>query len=476
MISRVTPRGTFGLLASFSAVQQLESLQTTQAAQIDLLGKPSVVLPDGSRHMLTGKTAALIALTVIEGFPSCRRVAGMLWPESSESLARNNLRTLRHRLTRRLGVDLLDNGEQLGISPRTAVVKSWNAEELAEALVSSGTARCTLLADIDLIQLEDFQAWLGSARQRFSQQQLSTLDTALAAAVSNGQGTFALNFARACVALEPLSERWHRQLMQTHMIYGDRAAALATYCACKKITFDNFGVAPDDCTVKLLKSITEDDTSEHPVVLPQPTATKLAPLNGHDQQLKRLESALARGASMALHGNAGVGKTRLLNYFSHGKTVMTVGVNAGIGKSPYAALAQVLLAAQQEHMLRLDQIHRRELVRVAPKAFPQDKPSVDSGCSSSASLHAALRHWTKMLRAKGVTLLAIDNLQYADVSSQCAFAALIQPMPDEAQTLPVIFSYRSGDIVNDLAAVISVERHHNRLEEVPLEPVVTRWY
>lgn len=449
-------------------------MPAAQAVQIDLLGKASVVLPDGGRHVLAGKTAALIALTVIEGFPSCRRVAGMLWPESSESLARNNLRTLRHRLTRRLGVELLDSGEHLGISPRTAIVKSWTAEELAEALISGGTARCTLLADIDLLQLEDFQDWLGRARQRFSQQQLSTLDTELSVAASNGHGPLAINFARACVALEPLSERWHRQLMQTHMIYGDRAAALAAYCACKKITFDNFGVAPDDCTVKLLKSITENDTPDHPVALPQPFATKLAPLNGHDQQLERLESALARGASMALHGDAGVGKTRLLNYFSHGKTVMTVGVNAGIGKSPYAALAQVLLAAQQEHMLRLDQIHRRELVRVAPKAFPQDKPSVASG--SQESLHAALRHWTKMLLAKGVTLLAIDNLQYADVSSQCAFAALIQPMPDEVQALPVIFSYRSGDIVNDLAAVICAERQHNRLEEVPLEPVVTRWY
>lgn len=452
----------------------LKSCTATQLAQIDLLGKPVVVLPDGSRHLLTGKTAALVALTAIEGFPSCRRVAGMLWPDSSESLARNNLRTLRHRLTRRLGIELLDNGEQLGISLQAATLRSWNAEELVEALISGGAARCKLLADIDLLQLEDFQDWLAIARQRVSQQQLSTLEAAIVVAVSSGQSAQALDFARACVAVEPLSERLHRQLMQAHMVCGDRAAALAAYFACKKITFDNFGVAPDNSTVKLLQCIMEIDPCNHPVVPPQPSVVKSAPLNGHDQQLERLESALARGASMALHGDAGVGKTRLLNYFLHGKTVMNVGVNRAVGQGPYAALAQVLLVAQQTHILRLDQVHRRELVRVAPKAFPHDDASAASG--SSASLHAALRHWTEMLRAKGVTLLAIDNLQCADVSSQCAFAALIQPMPGEVQTLPVLFSYRRGDIVSNLAAVINVERHHNRLEEVPLEPVITRWY
>ena len=440
-----------------------------QVARINLLGQTGVTLADGVRHPLLGKSAALVALAAIERAPSCRRVAGMLWPESPEGLARNNLRTLRHRLTRQLGVELLSSGELLSIASQAVTVRTPDADELVAELAAGGASRCMLLPDVGLFELEQFQEWLVTVRQRINRQQLEALNTALDAAVNSGQSERAIGFARACVVLEPLSERWHRQLMHTHTACGDRAAALAAYEACKETLLDNLGATPDDRTRSLHLRILRSQHRDHPTseVAPAPAAVDSAALIERDAQLEQLEAAFSRMLSMVLHGEAGVGKTRLLKHFSQGKPVLAVKLRAGAGQDPFSALAQVLLAAQQTHMLALERIHRMELARVAPQAFPDDQPS--AATISMARLREAVVHWSEMLRAKGVTLLCIDDLHCADARSQSAFAALIEPTPDPSRALPVLLSYRSGEIAADLAEAIGLQRQHHRLEEIRLE-------
>jgi DNA-binding SARP family transcriptional activator len=446
-----------------------DASRPVELARLDLLGQASVTLDGGVRCALLGKSAALVAFAAIERSPSSRSVAGMLWPESPERLARNNLRTLRHRLTRQLGVEVLGSGELISISSQVATLQALNADELVAALAAGGASRCKLLADVGLLELEQFQEWLATARQRINWQQLETLEAALGAAIDSGQSARTIGFARACVVLEPLSELWHRQLMHTYTACGDRAAALAAYEACKETLLDNLGATPDDRTRSLHLGILKSQHRDHPIgeVAPAPALVDSTALIERDAQLERLESALARGRSMVLHGEAGVGKSRLLKHFSQGKAVLAVRVRAGAGQDPYSALTQMLLVAQQTHMLQLDRVHRIELARVAPQAFPDDEPS--AATVSVARLREALRHWSDMLRAKGVTLLSIDDLQYADPRSQSALATLIEPMPDGLPALPLILSYRRGEIASDLGEAIGLQRQHNRLEEVLIE-------
>jgi DNA-binding SARP family transcriptional activator len=452
---------------TYVAAASLEAAPAVEPARINLLGQPGVTLSGGIRYALTGKSAALVALAAIERSPSCRRVAGMLWPDSPESLARNNLRTLRYRLTRQLGFELLSSGEVLSISSQVAILSASTADEIVAELAVGGASRCRLLADVGLLELEQFQEWLDTARRRVNQQQLAALETALNAATDSGERARAVGFARACVALEPLSERWHQQLMHTHTACGDRAAALAAYEDCKATLLDNLGAVPDDRTrglhLRILKSQHYHDSAE-PVA---PTPIEAAKLIERDSQLERLELAFARGLPMVLHGEAGVGKTRLLYHFSNNRAVLAVCVRAGASHDPYSALAQLLLAAQQMYMLRLDRVHRIELSRVAPQAFPNDEPSIAP--VSAVRLREALLHWRDLLRIKGVVLLALDDLHYADARSQSAFAALIEPAPQGSPALPMILSYRRGEIAGELGDAIVLQRQHNRLEEVGLE-------
>jgi DNA-binding SARP family transcriptional activator len=443
-----------------------EPAAVSELALIRLLGQPGVTLSGGIVHALSGKSAALVALAAIEHSPSCRRVAGMLWPDSPARLARNNLRTLRHRLSRQLGVEVLDSGEQLSISSQAAI-QAFSADELVAELDAGGASSCRLLADVGLLELEQFQEWLSTAQQRVNQQQLAALEIALATAMGSGQRSRAIGFARACVVLEPLSERWHRRLMHTHTACGDRAAALAAYEACKETLLDNLGATPDDRTRGLHLNILKSQHSDGPTQEAAPAPVEAVQLIERDRQLERLELAFARGLPMVLHGEAGVGKTRLLKHFSHDKAVLAVTVRAGASQDPYSALAQVLLVAQQTHMLQLDRAYRIELARVAPQAFPDDEPSVAS--VSVTRLRDALRHWGEALRAKGVTLLSIDDLHYADARSQSAFAALIDLLPNASPPLPLILSYRRGEIAGDLNDAIGLQRQRHRLEEVQLD-------
>ena len=439
------------------------------AAAAIVVGPRVQVQPrDAASFDATGKAALLLALAALEGQAERRRAALLLWPDSPERQARNNLRTLVHRLNQRCGVELLLGAERLSFDPTRARVVTQDTEALLAALQTGGPQACELLAqaDVDRDGSEALGAWLDAARQRWRRQQLAALSDALRAALAAGDADRAMALARACVQLEPLSEHWHRQLMDTLARCGDRAAALAAYEDCKQRLRQHLGVLPDLQTrtvhLRLLQVQSQAPAQAQPLVQPLAAVNAgLTPLGGaarfalveREAVLAEAQAAMALGQHVVLQGEAGVGKTRLMRHLADEGVVEPVAIRPGARDEPYAALAQLLQEVQPRRAPIIGMPEQVELARLAPLAFPEVQPS-QSGLSAPR-LHAALRHWAARLADAGVQRLVLDDLHHADAASQAAFAALLAPHDDgAAPPLPLLLAHRAGEIDAPLAEAL----------------------
>ena len=446
-------------------------------AQIVLGARVQAARPDGSGFEPTGKAALLLAMAALEGPVERRRLALLLWPHSPEPQARTNLRTLVHRLNQRFGAELLVGAEHLGIDPAQAQVLQPDAQALLAALDAGGPQACELLAQagVEGDLSEGLREWLDAARQRQRRQQLAGLSDALGVAMGSAMDRArAIALARACVQLEPLSEHWHRQLMDTLARCGDRAAALAAYEDCKAVLRQQLGVLPDLLTRTVQLRLLQDQARNEPAAAGAATTaapvaaatTGLTPLGGaaryplveREAVLAEVQSALAQGLHVALSGEAGVGKTRLLRQLAeHGNIahsqVEQVSIRSGARDEPYAALAQLLQELQPRRAPRIGMAEQVELARLAPLAFPEVQPSQAS--VSAPRLHAALRHWAGRLRDTGVPRLVLVDLHYADPASQAAFAALlVKPDGQEQAPLTLLLAHRTDEIDAVLAEAL----------------------
>ncbi len=425
----------------------------TAPARISVGARVQVLPEGGAGYELTGKGAVLAALVALDGPAERRRAALMLWPDSPEGQARNNLRTLVHRLNQRFGGELLEGAERLAIDPLRATVVLQGGEALVAALQSGGPQACELLAAAG-IQAETsalLADWLDAARQRLRRLQLAELSVALAQARTRQDAGQAIALARACVQLEPLSEHWHRQLMDTLAGCGDRAAALAAYEDCKALLRQQLGVLPDLQTRTVQLRILQGQAQM--AEAPQAVAAGLTPLGGaarfplveRETVLAEAQQALAQGQHVAVQGEAGVGKTRLLRELAEQGQVEQLAIPPEAKEESYSAVAQLLQELQPRHGLRVGVPEQVELARLAPLAFPEVQPS-QAGLSRPR-LHAALRHWLDQLAQAGVQTLVVDDLHHADAASQAAFAALLEAGEDGAATRPtLLLAHRSAEI------------------------------
>ncbi len=447
------------------------------AAAVFVGARVQVLPHEAAGFDATGKAALLLALAALEGPAERRRAALLLWPDSPQRQARNNLRTLVHRLNQRCGVELLLGTEQLSFDPRRTQVVTQDTDTLLATLSAGGAAACELLAqaDVDGAGSEALGAWLDAARQRWRRQQLAALSEALRAALAADEGSRAIALARACVQLEPLSEHGHRQLMDTLARCGDRAAALAAYEDCRQLLRQHLGVLPDEQTRTVHLRILQGQAQ--PAAAPrQSMAAGLSPLGGaarfplveREAVLAEARSALAKGQHVALQGEAGVGKTRLLRHLVEQGEAEQVAIRPGARDEPYAALTQWLQEVQPRRAPRIGQPERAELARLAPHAFPGAQPSQAS--LSPMLLHEALRHWTQQLHAAGVRCLVLDDLHLADAASQAALGALLmRPEGDAPPAPPLLLAHRSGEIGGPLAEALVAAQVHGQASCIALQ-------
>ncbi len=393
--------------------------------RLEVLGGARLVGPSGPLR-LERKTAAVLGWLAREGATPKYRFSGLLWPESTEVTARNNMRQLLRRLRMATGGELIAGGDTLTLA---GAVETDVAE--LEAHVAAGryeealALRGALLGGLDFDDCPDLEAWL-----RHSREEVEALRRRAASAESErreqrGDLAGALTFAERLLEGEPHSEEAHRRLMRLHYLQGDRAAALGLYERCRRVLREEYATEPSEETRALARELQlGQPLARGPrVAPPRLPLTVLRPpvLVGREREWRRMEEAFEAGRAVFLLGEAGVGKTRLAMDFAASKGAYALfPARPGDTEVEYSTHVRTIrrfLAQRPEVKAGLEPWLRRELARVLPEYADSDgqPPPMASEVDRVRFLDAQAEVIRRCF--VGLAAIIVDDFQYTDAAT-----------------------------------------------------------
>ncbi len=262
------------------------------------------------------KAEALFAYLVMQARPLPREtLATLFWDGSDPDQALANLRKLLSQLRPLCEPYLLIERQTVEFNRQPDY---WlDVAEFAR-LLQPGTAvsqmatavplhRDQFLAGLRLPDAPEIAAWLALERERYRQQLADVLQMLAQHSLQERKYEAGISYARRLLALDPLSEHAHRQLMLLLARSGQTAAAIAQYHACGHILAAELGVEPSPATTALFARL--ETAVAHPTDLPIPANSFI----GREAELAHIHQLLNHPACrlLTLFGPGGVGKTRL---------------------------------------------------------------------------------------------------------------------------------------------------------------------
>lgn len=420
---------------------------------VTLLGGFHVRSDAGTLTVPTRKAQALLAyLAVPAGHPHPRdKLASLLWSDTADEQARNSFRQALSTLRKALPpASLVTEAETVALDPESAevdvtVFQRRVAEGTLGALAEAATLyQGDFLAGL-AVKEAPFEEWLLGERDRLRELALEGLAKLLAHRRSAGQTEQAIQTGLKLLTLDPLQEPVHRTLMRLYAETGRRGAALRQYQQCVAVLQRELDVEPEAETKQLYQEIIrrraeasssraavgkarEEPTRRDPAG-PRPGAvTTETPLIGRDAELATLRNALAesvgaRGRVIAVLGEAGVGKTRLLVEVA---TEARQGGSHVLFGRAYES-AQILpfgpwvdafrtggLIAEELRLGALDPVWRAELARLFPELAA---PGLPAPGDDYLRLFESVAYLVGHVAATQPLVLMLEDLHWADEMS-----------------------------------------------------------
>ncbi len=360
------------------------------------------------------------------------RVAGSLWPESSDTQALTNLRRELHHLKDAWPTleALVDAGSRTLAWHETGAAVDVVAFE-ADAERGLGGDRGALQRAARLYQGDILPGWTGewidSDRERLRQRARQVLARLVDLLEQDRAFGDAIQYAQQSLRLDPLDEQSWCALMRCQARYGGRATALHVYQQCAALLKKELGIQPSAATRATYREIVDLDAEA--LVVPAAPRTVLYPLVGRSAEWRALlhawhTASTGRPELFLIRGEAGIGKSRLAEELvgwcgRQRITVLTARCYAGEGRLAYAPIAAWLKSdALQSTLTRLDAASLTDVARLRPEivATRPDIPAPERDLESWQRLRF-FEALAKTFRSAGPLLLVLDDLQWADAET-----------------------------------------------------------
>ena len=304
--------------------------------EIRLLG--TFDIKDGSKPVSIASRPAqsLFAYLILYPGTSHRRekLAGMLWPDSLEETARNNLRHALWRIRKALpprqeaeylltdDLSIAFNASAsywLDVASLKKPVENCSANELMAALSEyHGELLPGFYDDWVLAERES----LAAIFDRYMARLMSILE-------KEERWLDVLDWGERWIKLGQKPEPAYQALMMAHAAKGDMSKVAMTYARCAK-SLTEFGMEPSERTRSLYKKLKKGEETfdtkaaipvmeKHKVPLP-PRPNLPIPLTsfiGRQKEMDEVIHLLKRTRLLTLTGSGGVGKTRLAIQSAH---------------------------------------------------------------------------------------------------------------------------------------------------------------
>lgn len=312
---------------------------------------------------------------------------------------------------------------------------AWQSLEHVERLVQS--YRGPFLSGFVLREAPEFEAWVSHERQYYECRFLEILLDLIDEYQQRKDYTHAIAHALRYLQIDNLAEEVHCKLIELYAALGDRAAAERQFERCATALEQELGVSPSPKTWAMYQAA----TSPRPAGLPYPVlGLAVQPLNNSDVPftgraglLKAIDQAFnlaasGRGKAVLVHGEAGSGKSRLLqhiaaHYHCNGTVLYSV-CNPGLSDLPYHPIAEAFrtLIENRSQDLKVSPLWLAEAARLLPEIYarypdlPAPLPARPE--ETRRRLFEALAQIANSLQTRFRPLLiCLDDLHWADAAT-----------------------------------------------------------
>jgi DNA-binding SARP family transcriptional activator len=432
--------------------------------EIKLFGRLQIDTPSRTvGQPLRQRAERLLVYLLLHRRTHLRReqVAFSLWLDLPESEA---LATFRRALSDlRSHLPGWEGGDWVLVTPRDI---QWNAsapfqldldefERLARQATPNSLHAAASLYSGDLLPEFDDE-WIVAERERLRGVQLEILSRLVAHHRAVHEFSLALECAQTALALDPLAENFHREVISIRYETGDRAGALAAYDRLCIQLRDELGVEPMPETYKLAQAIARGE----PLLSPdqggkaQPAAslgTQISPI-GRKRETSQLvtlwkNAEQGRGSLVIISGEAGVGKSDLTRWLSDEVTQ-----RKGLALSgqcyqfertlPYQPISEVLRSTVSlVKNTELLPTYRSMLTRLVPEFLDTlNLPAVEAGTAASdlrPQLYEAMLQTFLALARSQPLLLTFEHVHWA-AESTLDWLTYIVPRLSKSSILMVV--------------------------------------
>jgi DNA-binding SARP family transcriptional activator/tetratricopeptide (TPR) repeat protein len=481
----------------------------SQPLKIRLLGGFAIYSGNFPQSTISSRRQQMLLTYLLlnrDAAQSRQQISFMLWPDSTDTQARTNLRQLLHRLRSDCSaiepflylrnqsihwrtnddcwVDVVEFEQLLARAEAVAPSSPGSAGDEAKGrLLETAVSLYTgdLLPDC-------YDDWIEDHRRRLRRQYLMALQRLVTLRSSQHDYPAAIPFAEQLIVQDPLNEAGYRHLMQLQALNNDGAGALRTYQSCKSMLNRELGVAPDPETKTQYEQILKLEKSP---VRPLSVATDRPPLIGREREWVLLQQAWQRTRSGQAHfvlirGEAGIGKTRLIEELARwaelqGAAVVQARAYVAQDQLAYAPIAVWLRnRALGDKLASLDNVWLAEAARLLPELLavhphlPAPQPMTDGW--QRQRFYEALARAILLPAEERPLVLILDDLQWCDRQT-LSWLSYLFPAATGKQLL-FVTTLRSGSVAADhpLLATLAVWRAERELTEIkprPLDPIET---
>ena len=381
-------------------------------------------------------------------------IAEVVWGDTPPARPAEQVSVLVSRLRQAIGAERLRKTDA-----GYAVAADWVDVEALRDLVAEAERRggagswpaaraaadgALTLVRGPLLPEEADAEWCRAARADAERLAARARHAAATAALAAGDPAAAADLAWAACAADPYDEAALRLYLTACAAAGRPGRALAAYAETRRVLRDELGASPAPETEAVYAALLAERVPEGYVVGAEPAAGPGEPLPGRESELAALDRAFERVAAgrpevVAVTGEAGIGKSRLVAHWTGGVrdacTVLAAACDElGVPFQPLLdALAGYLRGVPRDGA---DDLLGDETPLLGPLLGlgAAEAPLPPGEGLAQAVLHAALLAVVERLARTRPVVLVLDDAHLADRAT----AAWLRLVPRRASGLPLL--------------------------------------